>query len=165
MTKNVNTALDNIDMVYDDLIVIANDIYNQQLGDIDSMLARVCENPENLSNDDLRNLIMKLSLKAFSFGAVKEKSAFKAVLAETIRKEAHATAYGSAEGTAAAKENQAILNTSAEILSEEIYDLVANLFKVKLDELHRCVDAFKTVLTSRLSEAKLVGVTTSTTEF
>lgn len=156
MTKNVNTALDNIDMVYDDLIIIANDIYNQQLEDIDSMLARVYENPENLSNDDLRNLIMKLSLKAFSFGAVKEKSAFKAVLAETIRKEAHATAYGLAEGTAAAKENQAILNTSAEILSEEIYDLVANLFKVKLDSLHRVVDSCKTVLTSRLSEAKLV---------
>ena len=165
MTKNVNAALDNIDMVYDDLIVIANDIYNQQLEDIDIMLARVYENPENLSNDDLRNLIMKLSLKAFSFGAVKEKSAFKAVLAETIRKEAHATAYGSAEGTAAAKENQAILNTSAEILSEEIYDLVANLFKVKLDSLHRVVDSCKTILTSRLSEAKLISATTSATEF
>ena len=164
MTKNVNAALDNIDMVYNDLIVITNDIYSEQLDDIDSMLAKVYTNPENLSNDDLRNLIMKLSLKAFSFGAVKEKSAFKSELAETIRKEAHATAYGSAEGTAAAKENQAILNTSAEILSEEIYDLVANLFKVKLDELHRVVDSCKTVLTSRLSEAKIIGATTSTTE-
>ena len=156
VTKNINAALDNIDLVYDDLIVIANDIYNQQLGDIDSILSSVYENPENLSNDDLRNLIMKLSLKAFSFSAVKEKSAFKSVLAETIRKEAHAKAYGSAEGTAAAKENQAVLTTSEEILSEHVYDLVANLFKVKLDELHRCVDAFKTILTSRLSEAKLV---------
>ena len=67
----------------------------------------------------------------------------------------HANAYGAAEGTAAAKENLAVLSTSSELLSEEIYDLVANLFKVKLDEAHRVVDSAKTVLMSRMQEAKL----------
>lgn len=165
MNKTVAEALTNIDMVYDDLIDIANDIYNQQLGDIDELFAGVYENVENLTNDDLRNLIVKASLKAFTFSAIKEKSTFKSELAETLRKEAHANAYGAAEGTAAAKENQAILNTNSEILSEEIYDLISNLFKVKLDEIHRVVSAMQTVLTSRVSEAKLINATTSAAEF
>lgn len=155
MKKDVSAALDNIDMVYNDLVVIANDIYTQQLGETDLIISRIYENIENLSNDDLRSNILRLSLKSYGFSEIKEKSAFKATLAETIRKEAHATAYGSAEGTAAAKENQAVLNTSSEILSEEIYDLVANLFKVKLDELHRLVAAMQSVLMSKMQEAKL----------
>ena len=165
MNKNVADALNNIDMVYDDLIVIANDIYGQQLGDVDLLLYGVYENVENLTNEDLRNLIVKLALKGFSFSEIKEKAAFKSELAETLRKEAHAKAYGAAEGTAAAKENQAVLNTSAELLSEEIYTLVSNLFKVKLDEIHRATDAAKTVLMSRVSEAKLISATTSAAEF
>lgn len=155
MKKDVNVALDNIDMVYNDLVIIANDIYTEQLGETELIVSRIYENIENLSNDDLRSNILRLSLKSYGFSEIKEKSAFKATLAETIRKEAHATAYGSAEGTAGAKENQALLNTSAEILSEEIYDLVANLFKVKLDELHRLVAAMQSVLMSKMQEAKL----------
>lgn len=155
MKKNVNEALDNIDAVYDELIIIANDIVDNSLKDIDVVVNGIYENIENLSNEDLRGFIMKVSLKSYSFSGIKEKSAFKSELSETLRKEAHALAFGSAEGTATAKENQAVLNTSSEILAEEIYDLVANMFKVKLDELHRLVDAAKTVLMSRMAEAKL----------
>ena len=155
MNKNVTEALNNIDMVYDDLIVIANDIYNAQVGELDNMITSVYNNIENLINEDLRQFIMQVSLKSFAFSEIKEKAAFKSELAETLRKEAHANAYGAAEGTAAAKENLAVLSTSSELLSEEIYDLVANLFKVKLDEAHRVVDSAKTVLMSRMQEAKL----------
>lgn len=155
MNKNVTEALNNIDMVYDDLIVIANDIYNAQVGELDNMITSVYNNIENLTNEDLRQFIMQVSLKSFAFSEIKEKAAFKSELAETLRKEAHANAYGAAEGTAAAKENLAVLSTSSELLSEEIYDLVANLFKVKLDEAHRVVDSAKTVLMSRMQEAKL----------
>lgn len=154
----VQKALDNIDLVYDDLVVIANDIFNDALGDINNMINSVYDNIENLSNEDLRTLILKVSLKAYSFSEIKEKSAFKSTLAETLRKEAYAKAFGAAEGTAGARDNIATLNTSSEILAEEVYDLVANLFKVKLDELHRVTDSMKTVLTSRLSEAKLAQV-------
>lgn len=155
MRKNVNEALDKIDATYDELIVIANDIVDNALRDIDIVVNGVYENIENLSNEDLRGFIMKVSLKSYSFSGIKEKAAFKSELSETLRKEAHALAFGSAEGTATAKENQAVLNTSSEILAEEIYDLVSNMFKVKLDELHRLVDAAKTVLMSRMAEAKL----------
>ena len=155
MNKNVTEALNNIDRVYDDFIVIANDIYYAQVGELDNMITSVYNNIENLTNEDLRQFIMQVSLKSFAFSEIKEKAAFKSELAETLRKEAHANAYGAAEGTAAAKENLAVLSTSSELLSEEIYDLVANLFKVKLDEAHRVVDSAKTVLMSRMQEAKL----------
>ena len=155
MNAGVQKALDNVDMVYDDLVVIANDIYNGCLEEIDKLVNSVYDNIENLSNDDLRNLILRISLKAYSFSEIKEKSAFKSTLAETLRKEAYARAFGAAEGTAGAKDNIATLQVSSELLTEEIYDVVASLFKVKLDELHRVTDSLKTVLTSRLSEAKL----------
>ena len=45
-----------------------------------------------------------------------------------------------------------------EILAEEIYTLMANTFKVKLDEIHRVVDTLKSVLMSRMQEAKLTTV-------
>ena len=155
MKKNVNEALDNIDAVYDELIVIANDIVNNAIGDMNQMLQSTYNNIENLSNEDIRGLILKVSLRSYNFSEIKDKALFKSELAETLRKEAHAIAFGSAEGTATAKENQAVLNTSSEILAEEVYDLVANMFKTKSDELHRVVDAAKTVLMSRMAEAKL----------
>ena len=155
MKKDVSKALDNIDAVYDELIVIANDIVEHAIGDMNQMLQSAYNNIENLSNEDIRGLILKVSLRAYNFSEIKEKSIFKSELAETLRKEAHAIAFGGAEGTATAKENQAILNTSEEILAEEIYDLVASMFKSKIEELHRVTDALKTVLMSRMAEAKL----------
>lgn len=155
MKKDVSKALDNIDAVYDDLIVIANDIVESTIGDMNAMLQSAYHNIENLSNEDIRGLILKVALRSYNFGEIKDKAAFKSELAETLRKEAHAIAFGNAEGTATAKENQAILNTSEELLAEEIYDLVANMFKTKSDELHRVTDALKTVLMSRMAEAKL----------
>jgi hypothetical protein len=125
---------------------------------IDVVVNGVYENIENLSNEDLRGFIMKVSLKSYSFSGIKEKAAFKSELSETLRKEAHALAFGSAEGTATAKENQAVLNTSSEILAEEIYTLVAGMLKTKLDEIHRVVNTLQTVLMTRMQEAKLTSI-------
>lgn len=165
MTKNVQEALSNVDMVYSDLVEIANDMLAQATGDIAVVIEPVYENVEKLTNDDLKNIILKLAVRSFSFSEIKEKAAFKANIAETLRKEKYAANFGLAEGSVAAKENLATVQTSAEILAEEIYDLVADLFKVKLDEVHRVIDSLKTVLTSRLAEAKLSSAINSTTEF
>ena len=88
----------------------------------------------------------------------KEKAQFKAVLGEALRKEAYAKNFNAAEGTVAVRENLSIINTASEILAEEIYSLVANIFKIKLDETHRAVDALKSVLMSRMQEAKMASV-------
>lgn len=158
MNQNVSKALDNIDMTYDELINVANDICSEVVGDLDQMINSAYNNIENLTNDSIRSLLLRLSLRSYSFSEVKDKSLFKATLGETLRKEAYAKSFNSSEGTVAVRENLSIISTSAEIVAEELYSLVANLFKTKLDEVHRVVDTLKSVLMSRMQEAKLTNV-------
>lgn len=158
MNAQVSKALDNIDVAYDDLIDIANSLCEELLGDVNKIMQHAYDNIENLTNEDIRNILLKLSLRSYSFSEIKEKAAFKATLGETLRKEAYAKSFNLTEGTVAVRENASIINTSAEILAEEIYTLVSNMFKVKLDEIHRVVDTLKSVLMSRMQEAKLTTV-------
>lgn len=158
MKENVAKALDNVDATYEELIDIANDIFKEIIGDLDTMIQSAYNDVESLTNDAIRDLILRLSLRSYSFSEIKEKSQLKATLAETLKKEAYARNFNSTEGTVAVRDNNAILSTSAEILAEEIYTLVASLFKTKLDEIHRIISALQTVLTTRLSEAKLASI-------
>ena len=158
MNAQVSKALDNIDLAYNDLIDIANDICEDVSGDLNEMIQSAYNNIENLTNDYIRQLLLKLSLRSYSFSEIKDKSAFKATLGETLRKEAYAKAFNLTEGTVAVRENTSIINTSAEIVAEEIYTLVANIFKTRLDEIHRVVDTLKSVLMSRMQEAKMASV-------
>ena len=155
MSEAVNNALNNVDMVYDELIQIANETVESIVGDINNIIRNIQSDLENMNNDLIRDYILKLSLKSYSFSDVKEKAAFKAEIAETIRKEAYAKQFNSTEGTVAVRQNSAEIAISAEYLSEEIYQLISALLKTKADEIHRVVDALKTVLMSRLQEAKI----------
>ena len=160
MKENVQKALDAVDMAYGDVIDIANSVTQEYLKDIDDLLKEAYDRVEMLTNDSIRMLIMKLTLKSYSFSEVKEKSQLKATLAETLRKEAYAKSFNAAEGSVAVRDNMSILQTSEQIVVEAIYDLIANLFKTKLSEIHNVISALTTVLTTRLSEAKLINVAT-----
>ena len=155
MNSTVQKALENIDITYNDLIVIANEIFEETTKDIDEIIADAYNDIERLSNDAIRDLMLKLSLKSYTFSEIKEKSAFKATLSEVMRKETYALNFNQSEGTVAVRENNAILESGAEILAEEIYSLVANMLKTKLYEIHTVISTLQTVLTSRLQEAKL----------
>lgn len=156
-------AMDNVNMVYGDLIKIANDMVTKVAGDTNRIIEEIRNRIETLTNDELRTYMAKLAINSYSFSEIKEKSAFKAQCAEALRKEAYATNFSTAEGSVAAKENTATINTSDEIVVENLYELVASLLKTKLDEIHRVVDVLKTVLMSRLSEAKLNNFSDATT--
>lgn len=158
MNQNVSKALDNIDMTYNELIDIANDLCSEVTGDLTEMIQSAYNNIENLTNDSIRQLLLKLSLRSYSFAEIKDKAMFKATLGETLRKEAYAKSFNLTEGTVAVRENTSIINTSAEILAEELYTLVANMFKTRADEVHRVVDSLKSVLMSRMQEAKLSNI-------
>lgn len=155
MKGNLNQALEDVEATYSQLVVIANDIVSEHTRGVDSMISSAADNVNNMSNDAIRQLIMGLSLKAFSFSEIKEKSALKLECAEALRKEAYAIEYNKAEGAVAARDNTATINIGDEIMTEAVYSLVANLLKTKLDEIHRVVSALTTVLMSRMSEAKL----------
>ena len=160
MNKNLTRAMDSVEETYQNVIDISNSIVEEMTGDITDLIKGAYDSVENLSNEDIRQLLLRLALRAYSFGEIKDKATFKATLAETLRKEAYAIQFNSTDGTVATKENTATINISSEIVVEEIYELTASLFKTRLDEIHRCVDALKTVLTTRLTEAKLTSVDT-----
>ena len=155
MNASVSKALEEINTTYDDLIQFANDIFNSTAGEIDAIIESAYDSIEIMSNDMIRDLMMRLSLKSYSFSEIKEKSAFKATLAETIRKNSYAERFNQTEGTVAVRENTAIIQSSAEILAEEIHTLVSNMLKTKLDEIHRVVSTLQSVLMTRMQEAKL----------
>ena len=158
MTSSVAKALTNIDKTYNDLIEVANDIFETTTKEIDELMEGAYNDIEKMSNDAIRDLMLKLSLKSYTFSEIKEKSAFKATLGEVMRKEAYAENFNSSEGTVAVRENTATIQSGAEILAEEIYTLVANMLKTKLDEIHRVVNTLQTILMTRMQEAKLSTV-------
>ena len=155
---NLKEALANTNTTYKELVEIANSIISASTESIDRIIKPAQESIENISNDEIRQLMLRIALASYTFSEIKEKSAFKAQCAEALRKEAYATNFSQAEGPIAAKDSIALLNTADEIIVEEIYDLIASLLKTKLDEMHRVVDVLKTVLMSRLSEAKLNNI-------
>ena len=154
---DVQAALDAVDMTYSELIDIVDDTRKSVMEDCDLLIEDVSNNIQDMSNDKIRDTLMRLSLKSYYLASIKDKSAFKANLAETIRKEAYAKAFGNAVGTVAQKDGQALLDTSSQAVAEKLHDLMADLFKSSTDEIHRTIDVLKTVLMSRLSEAKLVS--------
>lgn len=158
MNSTVSKALENIDTTYNDLMEIANEIFEETTKEIDEIMTEAYNDIEKLSNDAVRDLMLKLSLKSYTFSEIKEKASFKATLGEVMRKEIYASNFNQSEGTVAVRENTAIIESGAEILAEEIYTLVADMLKTKLDEIHRVVNTLQTILMTRMQEAKLTSV-------
>lgn len=160
MAQELNEALDSVETTYSNVVNLATDFVEQYTSEIDPLIKEAYDNIEALSNDGIRQLMLRLSLLSYTFSEVKERASFKAVLAETLRKEAYAVNFSSSVGTVADKGNKATIDTSSEVVVEEIYSLAASMLKTKADEIHRVVDTLKTVLMTRLSEAKLAAVDT-----
>lgn len=154
---DLQQALDNTNMLYNEIVEIADDIVQRYTTEIDKYIG-FASKLETFSNESLRDLILKLALTSYTFSETKEKSIIKMECAETLRKEKHAKIFNEADGTVTSRENKAIIESSNEIIVETIYTLVANLLKTRLDEAHRIVDALKSVLMSRMQEAKLSAI-------
>lgn len=159
MTEGLQKALETCEMTYSQLVEIANGITKDYTKKVDDLILYASNNIENMTTDFIRNFMIKLALESYSFSEIKEKASIKAECAEMLKKEAYAKEFnGIDEGSVAYKENVATLNISNEIVTECIYNLVASLLKTKLDECHKVVDCMKSVLMSRMSEAKLSGI-------
>lgn len=158
MDKKLETALNNVETTYGELVDIANGMLNHMLEPINMIISRVSASVNAISIDQIRDYILTLQLKAFEISEIKEKAALKAELAEALQKEKFAISFNGLEGSAAVKDKLALVETSAEIVTEALYNLVANLLKTKLDQLHRLVDALKSILMSRMQETKFMNM-------
>lgn len=158
MNKKLETALNNVETTYGELVGIANNMLDPMFRPINDIISKISASVNAMSIDQIRDNILTLQLKAFEISEIKEKAALKAELAETLQKEKFAVSFNSLEGSAAAKEKLALVETSSEVVSEALYNLVANLLKTKLDQLHRLVDALKSILMSRMQETKFMNI-------
>lgn len=155
MRPSFDEALKDVDMSYAELMEIANDIFNSVAGQTKSLIEEIRSKGESLSTDAIRNYMLKLSLNSFSFSEIKEKAAFKAQIAESVRKTEYSKAFQVSTGTnASAREAQATMQVTDQIVVEHLYTMVANMLKTTLDESHRVVDVLKSMLLSRAQEAK-----------
>ena len=152
--KSLQEALDTIEMSYSELNEIANNMtepFFQSINELTSQLGDI----NSLSNDQVRNFMINMAMKSYSLSEVKEKAALKSSLAEAVRKETYSRKFSEGEGTQGIKDNYAMLECSNEVVAQALYESVAALFKSKADNCNRLVDTCKTVIMSRMSEAKL----------
>ena len=152
---NLNEALDKVELAYGDVASIANDMLAPLFDPINKLVEEINGGINNFTVEEIRNFMMRLQLRAYEISETKEKSSLKAELAQAVRKEKYALTFNEAQGTAGTKDNTALLAASEEIIVASLYKLVASLLKTKLDALHRLVDALKSVLMSKMQEAKL----------
>lgn len=155
MAKNIQDALNNVEMGYSQLIEIGNDMLADLFDPINNVVNSIGEDINSLSIDNLKNYEWSLQHKAYQLSEVKEKSLMKAQIAETLRKEKYANQFNEAQGTAAVKENLALIGSSEETVVEVLYDYISSQLKTKVDQLHRIVDVIKNILMTRMQEAKM----------
>ena len=154
MKKDLSQALDAVEMTYGELKETVADMINSCFAQLDEIVNNIGD-INTLSNDQIRNHMAKLAIATYSLGEIKEKAVLKAQCAEALRKETYALKFSEAQGTIGAKETFAIIESAQETIAEALYDLISNLFKTKIDSAHRLIDALKSILMSRMSEAKL----------
>lgn len=152
---NLTDALNNVELVYSDIVDIANEMLDQIFEPINSLIDEIRNSGANSSTESIRGFMFRLQLKSFEISDTKEKSALKAECAEALRKEKYARIFNEASGTSGIKDNTALLGSSEELVVESLYNLVASLLKTKLDELHRLISVLQSILMSKMQEAKL----------
>ena len=158
MNKKLEEALNRVDETYFDIVDIANNAVKPITAEADDLVSTINLTINSLSIDQIRDYILKLQLKAFTLSEIKEKAALKAELAEALQKEKYAASFNALEGSAAVKDKLATVENAPEVVSEALYNLIANLFKTKLDQLHRLIDALKSILMSRMQETKFMNI-------
>lgn len=161
MNVKFNEALNNVEMTYGELVNIANEFLNATFVPIDDLVEQINLRINTLSVDQIRDYMLTLQLKAYGISELKEKAALKAELAEILQKEHFAISFNGADGSAAVKDKLATVATSADTVTEALYNLIASLLKTKLDAIHRLVDVLKSILMSRMQETKFMNLGTS----
>ena len=158
MTNKLSEALQNVETTYGELISISNDMTAELFAPANALISQIEVCLTSLPIDSIRDFLLRLQLEAFKLSEIKEKFALKASLADALQKEKFAVSFNMADGSAAVKDKVALLATSEETVSEALYNLVANLFKTKLDSIHRMIDTLKSILMSRMQEQKFMNI-------
>lgn len=155
MAKDITKALDEVDITYDQIKQIAEDMLSEDISPINQLVKDIEQNIENISVDALRGYMLKLQLVVFQLSELKDKTSVKAQCAEAVKKEAYAMSFLSKEGTVNQRESSATIDISENIVVECLYEFASNLIKTKVDQGLRLIDTLKSILMSRMQEMKI----------
>lgn len=144
-----------VDETYKNIVAIADDLVAKSARSIDDLVKEIKRNLVNLTNQEISNYMLQLSIEAYYFGQKKEHATLKQEIAEAAVKEGLAKSYNTTEGTVAFRQNQAMLDISEKQAVKLLYDVTAGLMKTKLDEIHRLINVLNGALINRNAEAKL----------
>jgi hypothetical protein len=155
MAKDLNKALEAVEMTYVQIKEIADSMLSGPFEEPNRIVENIQRNIEHMSIEFLRDSILQLQLAVYSLSELRDRSGIKAICAEAIKKEAYAASYVGQAGTAGVKDANTTLAISENIVAQCLYDLVASLAKTKVDQLHRMIDSLKSILMSRMQEMKI----------
>lgn len=155
MAKDLNRALEAVEMTYGQIREIADSMLYEPFSEPNQIVEFIKLNVNNMSIDMLRDSILRLQLAVYSLSELRDRSGIKATCADAVRKEAYATSYIGQDGTAGVKDSNTTLAISENIVAQCLYDLVASLVKTKVDMCLRLIDSLKSILMSRMQEAKI----------
>lgn len=150
----IENAKREVNDLFKDISPMVLEITDRYSKELDSLINKIAD-AKTLTNDELRDYILRLSIESYMFGMSKEASILKQECAETLMKEKVAQEFNLSSGSVAVRNNISTINTTDKQVVNLLYGAVANMMKTKLDEAHRLINALNSILISRNAEAKL----------
>ena len=155
---DIKSANGQVTELYNQLKPIINSIVDKNAKSLDDIIKKVKNNLTTLTNKEIQDIILQLSIETYYFSTIKDMSILKQECSIALMKEKQASVYNGTDGTQATRNNQAVMETLDKQTVQILYNAVSNCMKSKLDEAHRIVNMLSSVLISRNAEAKLKGV-------
>lgn len=155
---DINAAKKQVKETYDLLRPIVKETVAKNTKEIDSLISKIKANLTTLTNKELQDYMLQLSIETYYFAERKDMSLLMQECAIAMSKGAQADIFNSTVGTQAVRSNQAIIDSMDKQTVAMIQGAIANCMKSKLDEAHRMVNVLSNVLISKNAENKLKGV-------
>lgn len=155
---DINAAKKQVKETYDLLRPIVKETVAKNTKEIDSLISKIKTNLTTLTNKELQDYMLQLSIETYYFAERKDMSLLMQECAIAMSKGAQADIFNSTVGTQAVRSNQAIIDSMDKQTVAMIQGAIANCMKSKLDEAHRMVNVLSNVLISKNAENKLKGV-------
>lgn len=156
--NKVNSAKKEVSEIYNSLKPIVKETVDRNTKEIDAIIDKIKKNLTTLTNKELQDYMLQLSIELYYFSERKDMSLLMQECAIAVSKGAQADIFNGTAGTQAVRSNQAVIESMDKQVVAMIQSAVANSMKSKLDEAHRIVNILSNVLISKNAENKLKGV-------
>lgn len=161
---DITAAKKEVSEVYKSLSPIVKDIVGKHSKELDNIINKIKKNMTTLTNKELQDYMMQLSIETYEFAQSKDMSILMQECAIAVSKDRQANIFNSAEGTQAVRLNTAQIESVDSQVVVALQNAVANCMKSKLDEAHRVINILSNVLISKNAENKLRVVNNSELE-